>query len=769
MRRKTRSCRRRRRQERGRSRPDGGEAERRSGGSRLPPRAPRTLPPGVFIGTFSPPASSEGGVAQGGVCGRGEGGYAPASPSCSRKDFFLPKGGEFRTPTPERRESGDGGGAHRAGVQHGRLGAGAEAARQGAGPGAARERRQVPGAGLRGAARRLPAARRPLPRRRLPAARRLARLQGAGPQLRQDRRRQVEEALGAVSAPAVHRGRSHAHGHLPGSAGRLLAAGRHRLADAQRHHPAPRGAARAELPARLRRHLPLPDLAVRGMAGRGGGRLPAHQGRQAALRALGRGHRVLERPAGKSLRQGERLLRGAVGRQHLGRLRGLHRRRHRVVRPAPAPRRPLPDHPQSPGAGLPARLLHRHNERLRHGSGDVQEAGEGARLLGDGGQADQLPRPIPGPHPHAQPLGGSGVDGPLERQLVGVERGGAGAEAAADGEDGGRRVLDVLPGFPAGIHPPGDLQPHPGRPEIPQIPQVEHEALRRHVAARQHRRGLPELSGHLLDQPPVQNPPGGGRRRGRRQPRARARLQLPAGAHAEAPAQGTPLRQGHGDHRLCRLRGPPRVRGQIGRPPEAGFLPGQRLACPLGAVHQPAGSEHPLPAAAGRVHRGAVHLRAQQGGRLRPPRLLREESRHRKVLSESEIDDNFKQLFKQLAGPDMEISVKELQTILNRIIGKHKDLRTKGFSTESCRSMVNLMDKDGNGKLGLVEFNILWNRIRNYLAVFRKFDLDKSGSMSAYEMRMALESAGFFQALDADKDGVVTFDILKWLQLTMFA
>ncbi|XP_049691606.1 calpain-1 catalytic subunit isoform X3 [Accipiter gentilis] len=179
-----------------------------------------------------------------------------------------------------------------------------------------------------------------------------------------------------------------------------------------------------------------------------------------------------------------------------------------------------------------------------------------------------------------------------------------------------------------------------------------------------------------------------------------------------------------------------------------------------------------------------------------------------KVLSESQIDDNFKQLFKQLAGADMEISVTELQTILNRIIGKHKDLRTKGFSTESCRSMVNLMDKDGNGKLGLVEFNVLWNRIRNYLAIFRKFDLDKSGSMSAYEMRMALEAAGyklnkklheliitryaepdlaidfdnfvcclvrletmfrFFQAMDVDQDGVVTFDLLQWLQLTMFA
>lgn len=29
-----------------------------------------------------------------------------------------------------------------------------------------------------------------------------------------------------------------------------------------------------------------------------------------------------------------------------------------------------------------------------------------------------------------------------------------------------------------------------------------------------------------------------------------------------------------------------------------------------------------------------------------------------------------------------------------------------------------------------------------FQTVFRKFDLDKSGTMSAYEMRLALESAG---------------------------
>uniref|UniRef100_A0A667WG63 Calpain 2, (m/II) large subunit b n=1 Tax=Myripristis murdjan TaxID=586833 RepID=A0A667WG63_9TELE len=95
------------------------------------------------------------------------------------------------------------------------------------------------------------------------------------------------------------------------------------------------------------------------------------------------------------------------------------------------------------------------------------------------------------------------------------------------------------------------------------------------------------------------------------------------------------------------------------------------------------------------------------------------------------------------------------------------DIKTDGFSPETCRTMVNLMDDSGNGKLGLGEFATLWKKVQKYLSIYKKNDTDNSGTMSTPEMRVALKDAGFtlnntiYQMLVArysDPDMTIDFD-----------
>lgn len=112
-------------------------------------------------------------------------------------------------------------------------------------------------------------------------------------------------------------------------------------------------------------------------------------------------------------------------------------------------------------------------------------------------------------------------------------------------------------------------------------------------------------------------------------------------------------------------------------------------------------------------------------------------------IDEDDICNRFQTLFGQLAGHDEEISAFELQRILNRVVVRRDDIKTDGFSLTTCRNMVNLLDKDGSGKLGLVEFRILWTKIEKFLELYKERDADGSGCMSSSEMRMAVEAAGF--------------------------
>ncbi|XP_030212190.1 calpain-3 isoform X5 [Gadus morhua] len=186
------------------------------------------------------------------------------------------------------------------------------------------------------------------------------------------------------------------------------------------------------------------------------------------------------------------------------------------------------------------------------------------------------------------------------------------------------------------------------------------------------------------------------------------------------------------------------------------------------------------------------------------------------VGEESEEDQKFRTIFQEIAGDvsegvlcvyEMEITANELKNLLNKVVSKNQELNTEGFSLETCRSMIALMDMDGTGRLNLQEFRHLWNKVKQWQGIFKHYSVEQSGSISSYEMRNAVNDAGYrlnnqlydiitmryanesmnidfdsfisclvrleamftFQAFDQDGDGSIRLSALEWLQLTMYA
>ncbi|XP_017268469.1 calpain-2 catalytic subunit-like [Kryptolebias marmoratus] len=176
-------------------------------------------------------------------------------------------------------------------------------------------------------------------------------------------------------------------------------------------------------------------------------------------------------------------------------------------------------------------------------------------------------------------------------------------------------------------------------------------------------------------------------------------------------------------------------------------------------------------------------------------------------ISEQDVDPQFKRVFKEISGSDMEVSVFELVEILNNIVSHRSDIKTDGFTLETGRLIVSLLDKDESAKLGLKEFHSLWNKLQKYLEIFKSHDTDSSGTMSSHEMRAAATEAGFqvnsallqaivnryadaqyaidfdsfvgcliklemlfkmFKALERDNSGKIELDLQQWMCLAIY-
>nr|XP_029708160.1 calpain-A-like isoform X6 [Aedes albopictus] len=99
-------------------------------------------------------------------------------------------------------------------------------------------------------------------------------------------------------------------------------------------------------------------------------------------------------------------------------------------------------------------------------------------------------------------------------------------------------------------------------------------------------------------------------------------------------------------------------------------------------------------------------------------------------------------LFLDVAGADGEVDWVELKRILDHSF-RDVDQGGTGFSKDVCRSMVAMLDTDQSGKLGFEEFQTLLTDISKWKAVFKLYDQDQTGRLSAFELREALHSAGY--------------------------
>uniref|UniRef100_A0A3Q3LGN3 Calpain-3 n=1 Tax=Mastacembelus armatus TaxID=205130 RepID=A0A3Q3LGN3_9TELE len=167
---------------------------------------------------------------------------------------------------------------------------------------------------------------------------------------------------------------------------------------------------------------------------------------------------------------------------------------------------------------------------------------------------------------------------------------------------------------------------------------------------------------------------------------------------------------------------------------------------------------------------------------------------------ETEEEKQFRTIYQQISGEDMQICANELKTVMSNVLAKRECTEKTEIIIAGCT--------DGTGKLNLQEFKHLWKKIKEWQLIFKRYDKDKSSSISSFEMRNAVNDAGFhlnkqlydiiamryadehlnidfdsyiccfvrlegmfraFNAFDKDGDGIIKLNVLEWLQLTMYS
>ncbi|XP_067464406.1 calpain-1 catalytic subunit-like [Thunnus thynnus] len=101
--------------------------------------------------------------------------------------------------------------------------------------------------------------------------------------------------------------------------------------------------------------------------------------------------------------------------------------------------------------------------------------------------------------------------------------------------------------------------------------------------------------------------------------------------------------------------------------------------------------------------------------------------------------DPTRTLFKRYADQRGQLTARQLKKLLN---DNFPHGTSYGFGTDTCRSMIAMMDTDRNMRMGFAEFSKLWTKMDEFKKLFHRSDLNSSGALSDYEVQKAIEAKG---------------------------
>lgn len=106
------------------------------------------------------------------------------------------------------------------------------------------------------------------------------------------------------------------------------------------------------------------------------------------------------------------------------------------------------------------------------------------------------------------------------------------------------------------------------------------------------------------------------------------------------------------------------------------------------------------------------------------------------------VEDPTKAIYKRCTKEDGKMYARELKRFLRELTILEQTEPIK-FNTETCRSLVTLMDRNRSGALDYDEAMKAWKEIQGFRAVFKQSDVDESGNVNTYELGKMFTKLGF--------------------------